>query len=99
MARPIMSFEAPEIDDFDQLAGLAAAMDVIVTVQTTLVHLCGAIGQACRVLVPQVPEWRYGAHGARMPWYESVTLYRQDRPGSWSEPMGRLIAGIGDRDG
>jgi tetratricopeptide (TPR) repeat protein len=83
--RPIIAFPASEIDDFDQLGALTRALDGVVSVQTALVHLCGAIGQDCLAMIPSAAEWRYGERGAAMPWYRSVQLLRQTTPGSWNE--------------
>ncbi len=94
LARPIVNFEPAEIDDFDRLAGLVSALDLVVTVQTTLVHLCGAIGKPCRVFVPYIPEWRYGTRGGGMAWYGTVALYRQAVPGRWDETMARVISDL-----
>jgi tetratricopeptide (TPR) repeat protein len=80
---PIRVFPASEIEDFEELAGLVAELDIVVSVQTALVHLCGAIGQTCLTLIPHNPEWRYGASGSTMPWYRSVRLFRQANPGEW----------------
>lgn len=91
--RPIMSFPAAQIADFEQLAGLALGLDVVVSVQTALVHLCGALGAPCLAMIPFLPEWRYGAQGERMPWYDSVTLLRQPTQGQWDP----VIEAVGDR--
>jgi tetratricopeptide (TPR) repeat protein len=81
---PIRAFAPAEIDDFEELAALTAELDAVVSVQTALVHLCGAIGQDCVTLVPHNPEWRYTAAGSTMPWYQSVRIFRQAEPGSWA---------------
>jgi len=81
---PIRAFAPGEIDDFEELAALTAGLDAVVSVQTALVHLCGAIGQPCLTLVPHNPEWRYTAVGSTMPWYRSVRLFRQAEPGNWA---------------
>lgn len=82
-AEPVLSFPAAETDDFAGLAGLASAMDLVVSVQNSLVHLCGALGTACLTLAPQPPEWRYMAEGPSMPWYRSVRILRQPAAGDW----------------
>ena len=62
-------------DDMDTHAALIAALDVLVTVPQTDVHMAGALGTPCHVIVPEkAPTWRYA--GARMPWYSKVTLHR-----------------------
>ncbi len=72
------------IDDYDETAALVCALDSVVSVCTALVHLTGALGRPAWVLVPAVPEWRYMREGERMPWYPSVTLFRQQRVGEWA---------------
>lgn len=82
--RPIRVFPRAEIDNFEQLAGLALGLDAVVSVQTALVHLCGALGVPCSAMIPFAPEWRYGAQGGSMPWYRSVNLFRQPARGDWA---------------
>jgi tetratricopeptide (TPR) repeat protein len=91
---PIRVFPREEIDDFEDLAGLVANLDLVVSVQTALVHLCGAIGQTCLTLVPQAPEWRYGASGATMPWYRSVQLFRQAQHGAWAPVVAEAATAV-----
>jgi ADP-heptose:LPS heptosyltransferase len=91
---PIRVFPRAEIDDFEELAGLVANLDLVVSVQTTLVHLCGAIGQTCLTLVPHTPEWRYGAQGSTMPWYRSVRLFRQPQHGAWGPAIAEAAAAL-----
>ena len=71
------------IDDYDETAALVAALDRVISVQTAVVHLAGALGTPTWVLVPVVPEWRYLAQGTTMPWYPSVLLMRQNQRGEW----------------
>jgi tetratricopeptide (TPR) repeat protein len=81
------------LDDYDETAALVCALDLVVTVCTALVHLSGGLGRQAWVLVPSIPEWRYGLEGDRMPWYGSVELIRQ-RPG---EPWRPTLERVGDR--
>jgi tetratricopeptide (TPR) repeat protein len=69
--------------DFDELAALIAALDLIITVQGTTVHLAGAQNRPVWVLLNRSAEWRYMATGHRMPWYPSARLFRQPAPGAW----------------
>jgi tetratricopeptide (TPR) repeat protein len=78
------------IDDYDETAALVCAVDVVVTVCTALVHLSGALGQRAWVLVPSLPEWRYGSEGTRMPWYGSVELLRQGDGEGWESVLATL---------
>lgn len=74
----------PPIDtaDYEDTIALVAALDDVVTVTTTVAHVCGALGRKAHVLVPLVAQWRYAYHfngGTEMIWYapNSVHLYRQ----------------------
>jgi Flp pilus assembly protein TadD len=78
------------IDDYDETAALVTALDMIITVCTSIVHLGGALGRPVRALVPTVPEWRYGRVGDRMHWYPSVRMYRQQRLGEWGDVLDKL---------
>lgn len=62
--------------DYYELAKFVKSCDLIITVCTSLVHLAGALGVPCWVMVPRRPAWRYMESGP-MPWYRSVRLYRQ----------------------
>jgi len=75
-----------ELDiDYGEAAALVEALDLVVSVCTAVVHLCGALNRQAWVLVPAVAEWRYLDRGDTMPWYASVRLFRQRVPGSWHE--------------
>jgi ADP-heptose:LPS heptosyltransferase len=63
--------------DYDATAALVEALDLVISVQTSVVHLAGALGKDAWVLVPRVPEWRYGVERRTMPWYPSVRMFRQ----------------------
>ena len=91
--RPILAFPAAEIHDFEDLAGLVGALDVVVTVQTALAHLVGAMGKDGLLMIPRWPEWRYGLRGDRMAWYRALRLVRQIEPGDWSP----VLADVGLR--
>lgn len=93
LRRPILSFPAAETFDMEDLAGLVGTMDVVVTVQTTLAHVTGAMGVPGLVMIPRWPEWRYGRQGERMVWYGSLRLLRQSDSDDW----GPVVAEIGRR--
>lgn len=71
----------PVIDNenIDEIVALVSVLDHVVSVTTTVAHVCGALGRKAQVLVPNVPAWRYGMSGDDMIWYpeNSVRLYRQ----------------------
>jgi tetratricopeptide (TPR) repeat protein len=78
------------IDDYDETAALVCALDLVLTVCTSVVHLAGALGQAVWVAAPFVPEWRYGLEGESMAWYPSARLFRQSEHGGWEDVIRRM---------
>jgi len=80
--------------DPDATAALMTALDAVVTVCSSVVHLAGALGVRVLAMVPSSPEWRYLRHGERMPWYPSVTLVRQDRIGEWEPVVSTVVQRI-----
>lgn len=80
--------------DLDDLASLMGALDLVVSVDNTNVHLAGALGRPVWVIISNRPEWRYGASGDRMPWYPSSKLYRRDQNEDWDAVLGRLASGL-----
>lgn len=85
------------IDDYDQTAALVCALDLTVSVCTSLVHLCGALGRPAWVLAPLSPEWRYGASGESMPWYPSVRLFRQTAYAQWTPVIDQVARELAAR--
>jgi tetratricopeptide (TPR) repeat protein len=82
------------IDDLGQMAALISALDLVVSVCNTTIHLGGALGRPVWVMAPQVPEWRYGIAGEGMPWYPSVRIFRQARAGEWPPVIARVAAAL-----
>jgi tetratricopeptide (TPR) repeat protein len=85
------------IADIDELAALMSALDLVISVDNTVVHLAGALGQSVWVLLAHAPEWRYLSHGEAMPWYPSVRLYRQPSPRVWGpvlDHIGRALIDV-----
>ena len=88
---------APEISDYDDTAALVCALDLVITVQTALLHLCGALGRPAWVLMQTACEWRYGECGESMPWYSSVRLVRQRQQGDWKPVIERIAHDLSER--
>ena len=82
------------LGDFCTTAALCANLDMVVTVDTSAAHLCGALGTPTAVLLPFSPDSRWGAAGRNSDWYNSVTLYRQTRTGDWAAPLAILAKNI-----
>jgi tetratricopeptide (TPR) repeat protein len=77
-------------DGFVDTAALMASLDLVVTCDTSIAHLAGALGRPVLTLLQRVPDWRWGLDGDLCPWYPSMRLIRQSRSGDWSEPMSRV---------
>jgi hypothetical protein len=79
------------VNDLEEMAALVTAVDHVVAVPSSVVHLTGALGQPISVMVPASPEWRYLWTGDRMPWYPSAHLFRQRAVGNW-QPVIEAVA-------
>jgi hypothetical protein len=78
---------ADEIITLADTAALIAEMDLIITVDTSIVHLAGAIGKETWLLLPYRYEWRWGLAGEQNNWYESVKVLRQPTHGDWDSVL------------
>ena len=80
------------IDDYDDTAALVSALDLVISVQTAVVHLAGALGKSVWVMLPASPEWRYLSRGTMMPWYPSARLFRQQPLDGWQPTIAAVAA-------
>lgn len=85
------------IEDYDETAALVCALDLVISVCTSVVHLGGALGRPVWVIVPHSPEWRYGFSGATMPWYASVKLFRAPAFGQMRAAIESVSAALRQR--
>lgn len=84
----------PEIKDFADTTALCELMDVVVTVDTSVAHLAGALGKSVWILLPFNPDWRWLIDRSDSPWYELARLYRQESPGGWADVFDRVRADL-----
>jgi len=84
------------ISDFDDTAALIAHLDVVVTCDTAVAHLAGALGKPTFVLLPHTPDWRYGLEADSTAWYPSMRLFRQATPGDWAGVLARVTRVLED---
>lgn len=80
--------------DFAETADIVAGLDLVITIDSAVAHLAGALGVPTWILVPTAPEWRWGL-GESTPWYPSATLYRRRSTTEWGEMVGRIAADLG----
>lgn len=86
---PIMDLSL-SINDFADTAALMAHLDLILSVDTSVAHLAGALGRTTWVLVPFAPDWRWLLDREDSPWYPTLRLFRQRRPGEWGSVIERV---------
>jgi hypothetical protein len=84
----------PEVRDFSDTAAIIASLDVVVSVDTSVVHLAGLMGTPVLLLDRYDGCWRWLSGRSDSPWYPHLTISRQDQPGDWSGAMARVAASL-----
>jgi tetratricopeptide (TPR) repeat protein len=79
-----------ELVDFADTAALMEQLDLIITADTAVAHLAGAMGKRTWVLLPFVPDWRWMLERNDSPWYPTLRLFRQERRGDWQTPIRKV---------
>jgi tetratricopeptide (TPR) repeat protein len=74
---------ADELNDFADTAGLVSQLDLVISVDTSVAHLAGAMGKPVWVLLPFAPDWRWLLDRGDSPWYPTMRLFRQPSQGDW----------------
>ncbi len=87
-----MTHLGDELADFQDTAAVLALCDLVISVDTSVAHLAGAMGRPLWVLLPFWPDWRWTLDGARSPWYPDARLYRQGADLDWDPVIARLRA-------
>jgi tetratricopeptide (TPR) repeat protein len=80
-----------ELMDMADTAALMTNLDLVITVDSAVGHLAGAIGKRGWILLPRPTDFRWLLEREDTPWYPSIRLYRQARPRDWEEPIGRVL--------
>ncbi len=90
--RPTMLDAGAELRDLADTAAVVAALDQVITVDTAVAHLAGSMGKPTWLLLPSSPDWRWLLGRTDSPWYPSMRLFRQERPGDWAGVIGTVAA-------
>ena len=91
---PIAISEYSKSADWLATARELCTLDVLISVDTGIAHLAGALGMPVWLLVPHVPDWRWGTNGSRTPWYVTMRLFRQPVRGDWLRVLSNLSDAI-----
>lgn len=81
--------------DFADTAAIIEGLDLVISIDTSVAHLAGALGKRCWTLLPYVHcDWRWLRDRSDSPWYPSLRLYRQARPRDWSATLDQVLADL-----
>ncbi|WP_419689174.1 tetratricopeptide repeat protein [Burkholderia theae] len=83
-------FVGDELTDFAETAALIDAMDAVISVDTSVAHLAGALGQPLAVMLPHTPDFRWLLDRDDSPWYPGARLFRQPEGGQWAPVVERI---------
>jgi tetratricopeptide (TPR) repeat protein len=92
--KPSINLHMRQLVDFADTATLVAQMDAIVTIDTAIVHLAGALAKPVSLLLPFSPDWRWMLGRADSPWYPTIRLFRQESRGAWAPVIQAVIADL-----
>jgi ADP-heptose:LPS heptosyltransferase len=87
---------AAEFSDFDETAALAVNMDLIISVDTAVAHLAGALGLPTWLINRYASDWRWMRNREYSPWYPTVRIFTQKTSGCWNYVVGRIEAALAE---
>ena len=85
-----------DLTDFGETAALIHNLDLIITVDTSMGHLAGAMGKPAWIMVPKAADWRWMLDREDSDWYPTLRLFRQAKPGEWDPVLARLRGALAD---
>jgi len=96
-ALPGIACPGRPLTDYAETAALIAALDLVITVDTSIAHLAGALGRPAWVLLPAAPDWRWLLNRNDTPWYDALRLFRQPIRGDWRAVIDAVIGSLSAR--
>jgi ADP-heptose:LPS heptosyltransferase len=90
LARARITHFGAQLTDLSDTAALIAHLDLVVSVDTAVAHLAGALAKPVWILLPHAADWRWLAGRDDSPWYPTARLFRQPAPGDWDSVLARL---------
>jgi tetratricopeptide (TPR) repeat protein len=85
-----------ELNSYADTAALIANLDLVISVDTSVAHLAGALAKPVWILLPFIPDWRWLLDREDSPWYPTARLFRQDETRSWDSVMARVHASLAE---
>ncbi|MBS0643124.1 MAG: tetratricopeptide repeat protein [Proteobacteria bacterium] len=82
---------------FPVLAAMIANLDLVITTDTVVAHVAGALGRPAWVVLKHVADWRWGRSGTTTPWYPTLRLFRQTQRGDWGGVFVEVAAALAER--
>ena len=86
------------INDFKDTASLLKNLDLLITIDSSIAHLAGALGIKTYLLLPKTSEWRWFRSNDKSLWYDSIKIFRQEKSGEWTTPIDRIIEELKNAD-
>lgn len=84
------------LTDFADTAAVVAGLDLIISADTSVAHLAGAMGRPVWVMLPHISDWRWLTNGDRNPWYSTMRLFRQDTQRAWEPVIAQVAVALQD---
>ncbi len=92
--KPQVEDLSAQVSSMTDVAAAIAALDLVISVDTSLAHLGGALGKEVWTMLPHVPDWRWGMSGERHPLYANTRLFRQTSRGDWAGVVNEIRAAL-----
>lgn len=86
----------PPRDDFDGMAALVAELDLVITIDTSIAHLGGALARPTWLMLAAATDWRWHTRAADSPWYPTLRLFRQTLLGNWDAVVNEVAAALAE---
>ena len=83
-----------KLSDFADTAGLIANLDLVISVDTAVAHLAGAMGKKVWLLLPHMADWRWMENRPDTLWYPTMRLFRQESPGDWAPVIAKVAEAL-----
>ena len=83
-----------DLTDLAETAALLSHLDLLITVDSAVAHLAGALGVPTWLMLPSVPDWRWLMQRTDSPWYPTLRLFRQNTVGDWTDVIARVATAL-----